>query len=157
MYTSSRRIARRAILIAAVLVAAFTFPAMAGDWANWRGPNNNGTTDEKNLPSKWSEKENIKWTAPLPGISSATPIISGDRVFVASNDETKQKLFALCLTGSQAPAYGANNWRRRNGFRSGPACVLRLPSPMGNWSISCMALPTCSRWISTAMIESPRR
>ena len=58
----------------------------AADWQQWRGPAFNGTSPEKNLPAKWSQTEGVKWSLDLPGISGATPIISGERVFVMSPD-----------------------------------------------------------------------
>ncbi len=70
--------------------------AGAADWAQWRGPAFNGTSPEKNLPAKWSTTEGVKWSLDLPGISGATPIVSGERVFVMSPDaENKQWLIAV--------------------------------------------------------------
>jgi outer membrane protein assembly factor BamB len=81
-------------LIAATLVSNHV---AASDWPQWRGPNHNGASDATGLPTEWSATKNVKWTADLPGMSSATPIISGDNVFVASNDESMSKLYAMCL------------------------------------------------------------
>jgi len=48
----------------------------AENWAQWRGPNLNGSTSEKNLPVSWSpSSSNIFWITPLPGASAATPIV----------------------------------------------------------------------------------
>ncbi len=33
--------------------------AQAGNWAQWRGPNFDGSTDEVNLPTDWSQTENV--------------------------------------------------------------------------------------------------
>jgi outer membrane protein assembly factor BamB len=74
-----------------------TAAATADDWANWRGPNHNGTSGETNLPTEWSNTDNILWSATLPGPSSSTPIVSGDRVFVSSSGESEKKLHALCF------------------------------------------------------------
>ena len=80
----------------ASLVVITTATAFAGDWQQWRGPEFNGTSPEKNLPSKWSQTENVKWSLDLPGISGATPIVSGGLVFVMSPDpESKQELIAV--------------------------------------------------------------
>jgi len=59
--------------------------AIGGDnWPQWRGPALNGTTDSTGLPQSWSEKENVKWKAPLPSWSGASPILWGERIFVTS-------------------------------------------------------------------------
>ncbi len=71
--------------------------ACAGNWPHWRGPNFDGSTDEKNLPSAWSRTEGIAWSADLPGSSAATPIIWGDRVFISGIDESRDMLEAMCF------------------------------------------------------------
>ena len=37
------------------------------DWPEWRGPARTGVSTEKNLPLKWSAKENVKWKVEIPG------------------------------------------------------------------------------------------
>jgi outer membrane protein assembly factor BamB len=69
----------------------------AAEWPNWRGPNYNGSTDETNLPAKWSTTENIVWAADLPGSSAATPIVWQDHVFVSSTDTEIDTLKAICF------------------------------------------------------------
>ena len=64
-----------------------------GDWAEWRGPNRDGISTEKNLPVKWSPGgENLAWRAPYGGRSA--PIVMGDRVYLqntADKGETLQE------------------------------------------------------------------
>ena len=80
----------------AFVLALSSAYAGAADWQQWRGPAFNGTTTEKGLPSKWSQTEGVKWSIDLPGISGATPIVSGGTVFVMSPDaDGKQWLMAL--------------------------------------------------------------
>ncbi len=69
----------------------------AGDWAQLRGPNFNGSTDEKNLPTTWSQTENIEWSVDMPGPSAATPVVSGDHVFVSSTDRANETVLAMCF------------------------------------------------------------
>ena len=49
----------------------------AAEWGNWRGPNHNGSTDEKDLPVKFSKTQGVLWSAPMPGPSAATPVVFG--------------------------------------------------------------------------------
>ena len=70
--------------------------AKAGDWPHWRGPSFNGSTDEKNLPSKWSTTEGLAWRVDLPGSSAATPIVWQDRVFLSGVDAARDTLIATC-------------------------------------------------------------
>ncbi len=78
-------------------LAAFTLTlaAHAENWGQWRGPAFNGSSPEKNLPETWT-KETVKWTAPLPGPSGATPAVWGDSIFVSSPDAQKN-LLLFCL------------------------------------------------------------
>ena len=49
------------------LTLALTPALSAGDWPQFRGPNANGVSDEKNLPTEWSKDKGVKWKAALPG------------------------------------------------------------------------------------------
>ena len=83
------------ILLVFVFMGVST--ACGSDWANWRGPYYNGTTDEKNLPSNWSQTEGIVWSVDLAGCSAATPIIQGDKVFLSGVDADRNMLVAMCF------------------------------------------------------------
>ena len=57
----------------------------AGDWAHWRGPNQNGVVADKNLPDKWSPNpstpdNNLLWKVPHGG--RTTPIVLNKRVYL---------------------------------------------------------------------------
>jgi outer membrane protein assembly factor BamB len=69
-----------------LLLAAFSPLAHAADWPQWRGPDLNGTSPEKNLPLKWSQEENITWKLPVTSRSGSTPIIWGDYIFLMDAD-----------------------------------------------------------------------
>jgi len=67
----------------------------AENWAQWRGPAQNGTSPEKDLPTEIKDG-NIKWKTELPGFSGATPAVWGDTVFLTSPDDNKD-LLLFCL------------------------------------------------------------
>jgi outer membrane protein assembly factor BamB len=54
------------------------------NWPQWRGPEGNGVSDSKGLPTTWATNKNVVWRTELPSWSGATPIVWGDRVFVNS-------------------------------------------------------------------------
>ncbi len=56
--------------------------SQAADWPGFRGPHSSGVSDEKDLPTKWSDTENLVWKLDLPGPGASSPIVWGDRVFV---------------------------------------------------------------------------
>jgi outer membrane protein assembly factor BamB len=63
--------------------------AFAENWPQWRGPNLNGISGEKNLPVRWSTTENVAWKLEMPSKTGATPIIWGNSIFlnVAEGDD----------------------------------------------------------------------
>ena len=75
----------------------FSTAVLAENWPQWRGPAFNGSTPEKNLPSKFSKTENAAWSVDLPGPGAGTPIIWGDSVLISSGDKREKNLVALCL------------------------------------------------------------
>lgn len=88
--------------------AVSTLACAAADWPHWRGPHFNGSTEETNLPTRWSPTNNIVWKTPLPGQAASTPVISGDMVFLTSPDENKD-LLLLALDRRT----GAERWRKK--------------------------------------------
>ena len=71
--------------LAIVLAAASLAPSKAqadNEWANWRGPNHNGSATEATPPSQWGPETNIEWKIPLGGLGSSTPIVWGDQIIV---------------------------------------------------------------------------
>ena len=75
-------------------VAAFflclAFPASASDWANWRGPFQNGVSPDKNLPDKFSIRGNVIWRAPYG--SRSTPLVLNGHVYFINYDADKVKV-----------------------------------------------------------------
>ncbi|MBA3711511.1 MAG: PQQ-binding-like beta-propeller repeat protein [Pyrinomonadaceae bacterium] len=100
---------RKSILLGVVLIAYPLTLVYADNWPQWRGPEMNGVSREKNPPARWSSTENIAWRIALPSWSGSTPIIWGDRVFlhVADGDD----LFLWCVERKQ----GATLWKKRLG------------------------------------------
>ncbi|MBN2589934.1 MAG: PQQ-binding-like beta-propeller repeat protein [Sedimentisphaerales bacterium] len=113
------------VIITIVLICSTVH---AGDWSHWRGPSMDGSSEETNLPSSWSKTENVAWVVDLPGLGSATPIISGDKVFITSADKSNDDLLALCFdakTGNQI-------WKKTvaESDRQAPRNNLATPSPV---------------------------
>ena len=90
----------------ALFVVLLSNNAPAGNWPQWRGPQLNGTSDERNLPLKWSATENLSWKLPLPDRSGSTPIVWGERVFL--NVAEGDSLFLWCVDRNK----GALAWKR---------------------------------------------
>jgi len=63
----------------------------------WRGPRLDGTSLEREMPTRWSPEENIAWRTPLPGSGHASPIVWRDKVFTVAADNDGQQRLLLCL------------------------------------------------------------
>jgi outer membrane protein assembly factor BamB len=71
---------------------------LAENWPAWRGPNHNGISAERELPTRWSATRNVRWKAELPGIGVSAPIVWGERVFVTACDgRLGDRLHLLCF------------------------------------------------------------
>jgi outer membrane protein assembly factor BamB len=87
--------------IAFVTAQLLIVQADATDWRGFRGPNGDGSSDDKSLPTSWSETSNLKWKLKLPGKGYSSPIVVGQRVFVttygATNDLSQLKRHLVCV------------------------------------------------------------
>jgi len=79
------------------LVALLAFPATAANWPNWRGPDNDGISPEKNLPVQWNENKNIRWRVALPDRGNSTPVVWGQRVFITQAIEKENRRTVMCF------------------------------------------------------------
>ena len=117
----------RTKLFFAVVAMLFLFNSLfAENWAQWRGPNLNGTSSEKNLPVKWSPEENVTWKLAMPAWSGSTPIIWGDLIFL--NVAEKDELSLWCVDRNKGEALwkrplGAGNVKMRKQNMSSPSPV----------------------------------
>jgi outer membrane protein assembly factor BamB len=93
-----------------IAFALFAAAAAAEDATQFRGPLGAGVSQEKNLPIQWSDKENIRWKAPLPGRGLSNPVIAGGRVYITACTGPEQKrLHVLCLDSKT----GKKSWERQ--------------------------------------------
>lgn len=67
------------MLAVGVVLSADAFAAPARGWLNWRGPQQNGTSLEKNLPDNIDPKQPL-WVADYPGQS--TPVVANGKLYI---------------------------------------------------------------------------
>lgn len=99
--------------------------AYAENWPQWRGPEFNGSASASNLPHTWSQTDNMRWIANMPGESAATPIIWEDKIFVASRDERTGNLLGICLNAKT----GSELWSKTLGVDAGSLRKQNMASP----------------------------
>jgi outer membrane protein assembly factor BamB len=80
------------------------------DWYQWRGPEANGISREKNLPASWSPQgENVLWTNEELGTRS-TPIVNDGKLYIVSRykpETTEEGEQLVCLNADT----GEEIWR----------------------------------------------
>lgn len=77
----------RVRLVGVTLAAVLFSPAAgAANWPQYRGERANGVDDSQPLPTQWNltSGENIRWQTAIPGLAHASPIVWGDRVYIAT-------------------------------------------------------------------------
>jgi outer membrane protein assembly factor BamB len=124
-----RSITRLSIAVAGSLLLAGTSPARAEDWPQWRGPHFDGSSTEKNLPDTLDPKA-ATWATTLPGSSSGTPVVSGDKIFLPALDRQTKKLLAVCCNRSD----GKIAWSKEValGLETNQRNDLASPSPIAD-------------------------
>lgn len=80
------------LMFSGFLMGQSNLPGFEHNWAQWRGPYDNGVAPRGNPPLEWSENTNIKWKSEIPGIGHATPIIWEDQIILLSAIKTDQKV-----------------------------------------------------------------
>ncbi len=111
-----------------VLLVLLASPAApSADWSQWRGPHLTGTSPEKGLPLRWSKEENVAWKLELPSHGAATPVVSGDSIFLSVVDGDLVHLWSVDLEK------GTVRWKRSLGPAAGHAHKkhnMSSPSPV---------------------------
>ncbi|MBI81823.1 MAG: serine/threonine protein kinase [Planctomycetaceae bacterium] len=62
-------------------------PTSKEDWPWWRGPNSDNTSAGGQVPTVWSETENVLWKVNVPGHGHGSPTLLGNQIFLATADE----------------------------------------------------------------------
>jgi hypothetical protein len=88
----------RAVLWAGFLLGFLSFPSSSGaeNWPGWRGPRGDGTSLEKNVPTRWDVASAV-WKTAVPGAGHASPIAWGDRIFTVTAVPDKLDRILLCF------------------------------------------------------------
>lgn len=102
-------------------------PIFATNWPGFRGPNHDGSTEERGLPEGFSKTSGVKWATDMPGPAASIPVVWGDYVFVSSSNPQSQKLLAMCLDAKS----GKIVWQHEvtDGYKYDDRSNLASPSP----------------------------
>ncbi len=157
----------RILQLIVIVWSVDSLPAMA-NWGHWRGESGNGTSSSAHPPTAWSPTENIKWKIALPGRGSGSPVIWGERIFVAtavatdgssqqSSSPKKLQFDLLCFDRhsgdlqwreTAAEAVPHEGTHRTNGYASGSPCTdgEHVFVPFGSQGIHCYTVDGTHVW-----------
>ncbi len=152
------------ILGLAVSLSIGVVPVHADNWPGWRGPTDQGITQEKDLPVQWSTSENVVWKVPLQGAGVSSPVVWEDRIFLTASDGRRNdQLHVLCFHRKD----GRQLWHVKL-FGTAPTNLyppggMAVPTPVtdgkslyvlfGTGDLACLDFAGGPRWIRSLAQE----
>src|SRR5690349_13055936 len=102
--------------LAAITLLEFHSPKLtAAEWPQFRGLQASGVDRSHELATNWNVEtgENIQWQTPLPGLAHASPIVWGDRVYIATAVKPGNASLKVGLYGDIQPVQEneTHQWR----------------------------------------------
>jgi outer membrane protein assembly factor BamB len=74
------------------------FFLLATNWPSWRGPEGLGVSIDQSVPTHWSKTERVSWRIALPEPGNSTPVVWGDRIFVAQAVKEENGRTLMCFS-----------------------------------------------------------
>jgi len=108
----------RASILTGLLCVALDFAdgaeATSANWPQFRGPQASGVMETR-TPEQWNvgTGENIRWQTTVPGLAHASPVVWGDRIYLATAVRPGQADLKVGLYGDIASAIDqeSHQWR----------------------------------------------
>ena len=125
-------------------------------WPQWRGPSGQGYVNGSGYPDTWSDTQNVRWRVPVPGSGNSSPIVWGDRLFMATSydDGQRKSIVAFSRTDGRklwetfAPAAPAEVPHAKNGHASGTPATdgTRVYAFLGNHGLLALDMNGKQVW-----------
>ncbi len=132
------------VIVAFLLLWSFAsaLPPDETYWPYWRGPAANGMA-AGDAPLQWSDTQNIRWKADIPGKGHSSPVVWGDQIFLTT---------AIPTAAAAAAQPAAETGGRRGGFGGGATG----PQPEHKFEVLCLDRKTGKvLWQRTAKVAAP--
>jgi outer membrane protein assembly factor BamB len=95
---------RRLIYVASLFLMA-TWPCGEGtlhaQWHQFRGPNGQGHSQSRQLPTTWSEAEHVVWKVPIDGLGHSSPVLIGNQIWLTTALNAGRSLRAVCVDAEE--------------------------------------------------------
>lgn len=80
-----------------VQLATFAVSHTNAQWREFRGDNADGISLHANLPTTWSEDENIAWKVEIHGRGWSSPVVSDDEIWLTTATEDGAQMSIICI------------------------------------------------------------
>lgn len=141
------------LLIGVVFILQASFGLAESTWPEFRGPNGQGISTEKNLPLSWSETENVRWKTEIPGNGWSSPVVDGGKIWLTtatvvelSEEEQAAKVAGTQLADQMIAARTVTLWAVEIDLESGSLLrkikLLEVLEPAPIHSLNSYASPT---------------
>ncbi|MGD0898776.1 MAG: PQQ-binding-like beta-propeller repeat protein [Thermoguttaceae bacterium] len=85
-------------IAAFVLLLSFAAPAATEEpWPQFLGPAANGSCRQADLPTTWSEKDNIRWKTAIHDRGHSSPVVWDKQVWLTTAAADGKRLYAVCV------------------------------------------------------------
>lgn len=135
---------------------AFAFTLHAGEnWQQFRGPDGDGHSDAKGLPTQIGEGQNVKWKTATHGKSWSSPVVFGGQVWMTTAGEDGKELGVMAVDAATGKVlhdkklFTVANPQFCHKFNSyaSPTPVIeegRIYVSWGSPAIACLDTKTCA-------------
>jgi outer membrane protein assembly factor BamB len=129
------------VCISCLAVSQLLSAGDPGQWPTWRGPEGSGVA-RTDAPLHWSDTENIKWKANIPGRGHSSPLVWGDKIFLTT---------AVPTDPANATRPGRSTEKRALGHAGNPG-----QQPEQRFEVICLGKMTGKvLWERTAITTAP--
>jgi len=119
------------MLLGMVAVSLFVVAVRADDWPQWRGPQRNGSSQEKGLLAQWPKNgPALLWSVADLGAGYSTPAVVGDRLYLLGNDGLENE-----FVEARSVKDGQRVWRQRIGKVGNPKQEPNYPAARSTPSV----------------------
>ena len=80
-----------------LLAGGLCTASVVAEWPQFRGPDGQGHSNARGLPTRWDETKNITWKVRIPGKGFSSPVISGNQIWMTTALEEGRSLRAICI------------------------------------------------------------